>query len=453
MGKIQNSAASQFFSLFFVSLGLLEALSGCSLVFRGRTLKDGTVVPGDTLELFNQTNSVRATATLGTEPGNAYAVVYNVDPGTLTAAQVKADVLAGVGGARVAVQTIAIPTANTPVTSTIATGLTQSGGATYTVFMVLEGNDSGLAPDSEVKKITGVLPKKLAMQQFTVGVDTPAFAPYGTAAAVDRTVRYLVHLPKGYYDDTTTKWPLILYLHGWGGKSTDTGVNAESNINTLDLAEHFLELVRSTASDIPAIIVAPQCHDIPGSGCWNFQNADWMDNFMEVVVPARYGSRIDFDRVSVTGISSGGGGVVTYTRRKASMLAASVPMSMTATYVADISGICNVANNGVKMWIVHGENDATQPMLQTRGSNDIFNALDACVIGTHFRKFTVVWPSVPAPCTVYAPNCHGTTPIVFETTATGSGVGTPEPLAPELAAELSPLGYSHMIDWMIGQSR
>ena len=60
---------------------------------------------------------------------------------------------------------------------------------------------------------------------------------------------YLFHLPPGYGADSSERWPLILFLHGYGESGTDLRA----------VRRHGIPQVVAQQPDFPFIAVAPQC--------------------------------------------------------------------------------------------------------------------------------------------------------------------------------------------------
>ena len=62
-------------------------------------------------------------------------------------------------------------------------------------------------------------------------------------------LKYLFFLPKDYYSDKNTGWPLILFLHGMGERGAD-----------LELVKiHGIPKIVKEQIDFPFIAVSPQC--------------------------------------------------------------------------------------------------------------------------------------------------------------------------------------------------
>lgn len=65
----------------------------------------------------------------------------------------------------------------------------------------------------------------------------------------DIDLKYLFFLPKDYYSNKNTGWPLILFLHGMGERGSD-----------LELVKiHGIPKIVKGQIDFPFIAVSPQC--------------------------------------------------------------------------------------------------------------------------------------------------------------------------------------------------
>ena len=126
---------------------------------------------------------------------------------------------------------------------------------------------------------------------------SPALLAEGTqstgsyAVSITRTVKldYLIHLPEGYKEGSSKKWPLILFLHGSGERGT----------NVQKVAVHGPPKVAPTMKDFPFIVISPQC----ASG------ENWNDeSLLGLLQEVSTKFSVDPDRVYLTGLSMGGYG-------------------------------------------------------------------------------------------------------------------------------------------------
>lgn len=171
-------------------------------------------------------------------------------------------------------------------------------------------------------------------------VAQPSVAARMQAHALGQTP-YRLFVPEGYRDDRS--YPLVLFLHGGGGRGID-------NITQLGegngmLVELFLEQQDST----PAFVVAPQTntsHDIPAT--------------LRIVDLIQKQYRIDPRRIYVIGQSLGGMATVQIVDARPRMFAAAVIIAaaMPTQFAAKLAG--------VPLWFFHGELDTVFPIGDVR---------------------------------------------------------------------------------------
>src|SRR5436190_1341960 len=80
---------------------------------------------------------------------------------------------------------------------------------------------------------------------------------------------YLLHLPASYGQNPDLRWPLILFLHGYG----------ESGDNVSVVAKHGIPQIVAAQPDFPFIVIAPQC---PWKTWWP-ELADSLDALLDQV--------------------------------------------------------------------------------------------------------------------------------------------------------------------------
>lgn len=170
--------------------------------------------------------------------------------------------------------------------------------------------------------------------------------------------QYAVTEPKGYADDATKKWPLILFLHGSGERGAD-------------LQKVFVHGPAKEARggrDLPFVIVSPQC---PRGAWWDVhQLKDLLDD-----VTTKY--RIDPDRVYLTGLSMGGYGTWRTLAEYPERFAAAVPICGGGDTL-DVGRFKDVPT-----WIIHGGRDEAVPV------DESYRMIDA-LRSVHGRaKFTL----------------------------------------------------------------
>jgi predicted peptidase len=166
--------------------------------------------------------------------------------------------------------------------------------------------------------------------------------------------RYQVWVPAAY--EPSRRWPAILFLHGIGERGDD-GI-AQTTVGL----GHAL---REGKVDPPAIIIFPQCP----------LNGDWTGLGQRIAIAALEQAMKDYSidrrRVSLTGISMGGGGVWA--------LAAEQPRRFSA--IAPICGWAQRPHDAVAkkldripIWIFHGSDDTVIPVTQSRAMADLLGA-------------------------------------------------------------------------------
>ena len=118
---------------------------------------------------------------------------------------------------------------------------------------------------------------------------------------------YLVYLPKGYAEQQTQRWPLMLFLHGAGERGSDLNrVKANGPPKLIEQGWHF-----------PFIVISPQCAE---DGWWI---ALTLEALLEQV---QRDYRVDLTRVYLTGLSMGGFGTWDLASRHPRRYAGIVPI-------------------------------------------------------------------------------------------------------------------------------
>jgi pimeloyl-ACP methyl ester carboxylesterase len=110
-----------------------------------------------------------------------------------------------------------------------------------------------------------------------------------TAQKFIRETDYLLSLPDGYQNDTSKRWPLMIFLHGSGESGNDLEkVKANGPPKLVAAGKKF-----------PFIIVSPQAHLPEG---WE------PDNLYHLLLYTKQTYRVDETRIYLTGLSMGGFG-------------------------------------------------------------------------------------------------------------------------------------------------
>jgi predicted peptidase len=164
------------------------------------------------------------------------------------------------------------------------------------------------------------------------------------SARVERRLEsnYLLFLPASYDEEAERSWPLILHLHGGGGRGTDP-----ERLRRYPLVQRV-----EREPDFPFAVVTPQCppgRPGPLGDTWT-EHAELVLAILDEVLAE---NRIDEDRVYLVGHSMGGYGAWYLAHRAPERFAAVAPMSGPGvpwwTY--------RIAEAGLPVWVFHGELD------------------------------------------------------------------------------------------------
>lgn len=161
-------------------------------------------------------------------------------------------------------------------------------------------------------------------------------------ATVTREVgyRFLVYLPKGYDADETTRWPLLVFLHGAGERGDELA----------KVAVHGPPMQAARGDELPFIVVAPQC---PANSFWD------PDGVAALTKHVKTTHRVDPARVYLTGLSMGGFGAWETAAKHPELYAAVAP-------------VCGGGNplwghglSRTPVWAFHGDADSVVPAAMT----------------------------------------------------------------------------------------
>ncbi|GAA4442901.1 hypothetical protein GCM10023091_30500 [Ravibacter arvi] len=152
---------------------------------------------------------------------------------------------------------------------------------------------------------------------------------------------YLVYLPKDY-NASKKVYPLVVYLHGSSARG-----------NHLALVKGAgLPRMAEDGAAFDFILVAPQC---PTGKLWS--SDDWSVPLLKEVAGK---FRIDKDRIYLTGVSMGGGGVFDVAKQHPGTFAALAPL---CAWASDTFQLCKLKD--VPVWTFHGTEDHVVPVAET----------------------------------------------------------------------------------------
>ncbi len=160
----------------------------------------------------------------------------------------------------------------------------------------------------------------------------------------DVTLKYWLALPKGYADDTTKNWPLMIFLHGAGERGDDLEL----------VKKHGPPKLISAGTNLPFVVVAPQC---PADSWW--ESTQQVIALVALLDHVQASHRIDPDRVYCTGISMGGYGTWRLACEYPSRFAAVIPICGGGRpFLAK-------AMKSLPAWVFHGAKDPVVPLSES----------------------------------------------------------------------------------------
>jgi len=169
-------------------------------------------------------------------------------------------------------------------------------------------------------------------------------------------------------NDTTRRYPLVVFLHGSGERGTDN--EAQLKWGVMNFASDY------NMKTHPAFVIAPQC---PPNLTWANITAGKnnevilqpaaskpMQVLMELIGDVIRRFRVDTTRIYITGLSMGGHGTFDALQRYPHFFAAAVPVCARG----DISKTASIAH--IPLWIFGGADD---PNVNPNLLYDMVNAL------------------------------------------------------------------------------
>ncbi len=181
-------------------------------------------------------------------------------------------------------------------------------------------------------------------------------------------IGFLEYKPVDYNANPQTKYPLIIFLHGIGERGNGT-----------------TDLLNVAANAIPRYIAAGSPMRFYVNGQWQTflvispqlapHLGNWPPYYVEEMIKyAKQNLRVDTNRIYLTGLSLGGGGVWGYVNASVSnakQVAAIAPVCGTCDWS---SNICNLAQANTPVWAFHAVDDGLVGVGCTTGAIGMLNA-------------------------------------------------------------------------------
>ena len=147
-----------------------------------------------------------------------------------------------------------------------------------------------------------------------------------------KETHYLLSLPDGYSEDTSRRWPLMIFLHGSGESGNDLEkIKVHGPPKLIELGKKF-----------PFVVVSPQAQ--PNSG-WEPENLHHLLDHIKQT------QRVDDQKIYLTGLSMGGFGTWELAMKHPEEFAAIVPICGGGD-TADAWKLRNIS-----VWCFHGAKD------------------------------------------------------------------------------------------------
>ncbi|MGZ5255371.1 MAG: PKD domain-containing protein [Flavitalea sp.] len=179
-------------------------------------------------------------------------------------------------------------------------------------------------------------------------------------------IGYYEFTPKGY--NKNQSHPLIIFLHGVserGNGGSDIGKVARVGIPKMIKKGHNMEFNYNGKKE-SFVVLSPQLGNNYGS---------WQPFYIEELIKyAKKNLGIDANRIYVTGLSLGGGGVWSYISKEANSreIAAALPVCGTCM----LSNPSSVAKASLPVWAFHAKNDSRVTVNCTLSAIDRINLLN-----------------------------------------------------------------------------
>ena len=163
-------------------------------------------------------------------------------------------------------------------------------------------------------------------------------------------MKYVIRYPDGY--DGEKKYPVLIYLHGAGGRGENIDV----------IRNHKVFLLTEKHMDLEFITVAPQCY----ANTW-FDIFEQLQAFIKMIYSSNF---CDKERVYLMGASMGGYGTWQMAMSLPELFAAIVPICGGGMY-------WNTPRlKDVPVWAFHGDSD---PVVLPRESEQLVFRVNQCL--------------------------------------------------------------------------
>jgi predicted peptidase len=207
----------------------------------------------------------------------------------------------------------------------------------------------------------------------TVIADTSPFEKRTYKAGTREAMPYRLFIPRDY--DSTKRYPLVLWLHGGGGRGNDN----EKQLTGGNSAGARVWAAPASQSRYPAFVVAPQC---PEGETWTPR----LRQVVELVEELRKAYSIDPQRLYLAGQSMGGYAVWSLLATYPDLFAAAIPICGGG----DVSQARKMTQ--VSIWAFHGELDRAVSVERSREMVAAVKRLGGIVRYTEYKGADhVIW--------------------------------------------------------------
>lgn len=171
-------------------------------------------------------------------------------------------------------------------------------------------------------------------------------------------LQYLLFLPRGYDENGSEKWPLMLFLHGAGERGT--------NLNKVTV--HGPPKIVKNQPNFPFVLVSPQC---PSGQTWDDET------LLALLDDVIKNYKIDPRRVYLTGLSMGGFGTWSLAINHPDRFAAVAPIcggGSTINILLPGQGKQS-ALKSLPIWAFHGAKDPVVKLQESERMVEAFKAV------------------------------------------------------------------------------